>query len=116
MKAIRKDVIAKIREHHPKVLDIHCICHDVSLCVKSAMKVLSLKIEAILVDIYYHCYYSVKNIPSLKEYAQFFMKQDGLLYTVESSILLIYGNLYDPTLLATRGRKGRESKVNTLFS
>ena len=51
MKGVRKGVIAKICEDQPKVLDIHCICHVVSLCVKSAMKVLPLKIDEILVDI-----------------------------------------------------------------
>ena len=54
-----------------KVLDVHCICHVVSLCVKSVVKVLPIKVDEILVDIYYHFHNSVKSIASLKEYAEF---------------------------------------------
>jgi hypothetical protein len=62
---------AKIRQKQPKILDIHCICHVASLCVKSAVKALPVKIDEILVDIYYHFHNSVKSIASLKEYAEF---------------------------------------------
>ncbi len=71
MKGVRNGVSAKIRQEQPKVLDIHCICHVVSLCVKSAVKALPIKIDEILVDIYYHFHNSVKSIASLKEYAEF---------------------------------------------
>ncbi len=71
IKGVRNGVSAKIRQEQPKVLDIHCICHVVSLCVKSAVKALPIKIDEILVDIYYHFHNSVKSIASLKEYAEF---------------------------------------------
>ena len=51
MKGVRNGVSAKIRQEQPKVLDIHCICHVVSLCVKSAIKALPIKIDEMLVDI-----------------------------------------------------------------
>jgi hypothetical protein len=83
MKGVRNGVIAKNKQEQPKVLDIHCICHVVSLCVKSAVKVLPIKVDEILVDIYYHFRNS---IASLAEYAEFcdvefklILKQDGSL-------------------------------------
>ena len=71
MKGARCGVVAKLRGEQPKLLDIHCICHLVSLVVKSATKTLPLKIDELLVDIYYHFHYSVKRVTSLKEYADF---------------------------------------------
>ena len=53
MKGVRNEVIAKIRHEQPKVIDIHCICHLVNLCVKAAVKCLPLKVDEILVDIYF---------------------------------------------------------------
>ena len=54
MKGARGGVIAKLRSVEPKIIDVHCICHLVSLCVKSAVKGLPLKVDDLLVDIYYH--------------------------------------------------------------
>ena len=42
-----------------------------SLCVKSAVKALPLKVDDLLVDIYYHFRNSVNHIVSLKEFAEF---------------------------------------------
>ena len=64
-------VIAKLRSVQPMIIDVHCICHLVSLCVKSAVKALPLKGDDLLVDIYYHFRNSVNRIVSLKEYAAF---------------------------------------------
>ena len=71
MKGARGGVIAKLRSVQPLIIDEHCICHLVSLCVKSAVKVLPLKIDDLLVDIYYHFRNSVNQIVSLKEFAEF---------------------------------------------
>ena len=60
MKGVRNGVIAKIHQKQPKVIDIHCICHLITLCVKAAIKSLPIKIDEILVDIYYHFHHSVK--------------------------------------------------------
>ena len=54
MKGARGGVIAKLCSVEPKIIDVHCICHLVSLCVKSAVKGLPLKVDNLLVDIYYH--------------------------------------------------------------
>ena len=71
MKGVRKGVIAQIRKEQPKVMDIHCICHLVSLCVKAAVKCVPLRIDELLVDIYYHFHHSIKSIASLRDYAEF---------------------------------------------
>ena len=71
MKGERGGVIAKLRFVQPKIFDVHCICHIVSLCVKSAVKGLPLKVDDFLIDIYYHFRNSVNRIVSLQEYAEF---------------------------------------------
>ena len=71
MKGTRGGVIAKLRMLQKKIIDIHCICHLMSLCVKAAVKALPLKVEEVLVDIFYHFRNSVKRTSSLHEYAQF---------------------------------------------
>ena len=64
MKGVRGGVITKLRSLQPKIFDVYCICHVVtcSLCLKSAVKSLPLKIDDLLVDIYYHFRNSVKRI------------------------------------------------------
>ena len=52
MKGARGGVIAKLRTLQPKIIDIHCICHLMSLCVKAAVKALPLKVDEVLVDIF----------------------------------------------------------------
>ena len=71
MKGARGGVIAKLKLEQQKVIDVYCICHLISLCVKAATKTMSLKIDDLLVDIYYHFHQSVKRITSLHEYAEF---------------------------------------------
>ena len=71
MKGARGGVIAKLRSVQPKIIDVHCICHLVSLCVKSAVKGLPLKVDDLLVDIYYHFRNSVNRVVSLQEFAEF---------------------------------------------
>ena len=71
MKGARGEVTAKLCKEQPKIVDIHCICHVVNLRVKSAVKVLPLKIDDLLVDVYYHFHHSVKQVASLSEYAEF---------------------------------------------
>ena len=71
MKGARGGVIAKLRVEQPKIIDIYCVCHLVNLCVKAATKTLPLKVDDLLVDIYYHFRNSVKRMASLHDYAEF---------------------------------------------
>ena len=68
MKGARKGVIAYLRKEQPKVLDVHCTCHVVSLSIKAVTKTLPIKVDELLVDIYYHFHHSVKRIESLKDF------------------------------------------------
>ena len=72
MKGAHNGVIAKLRELQPTIVDISCICHSLNLCVKSAVKTLPLKVDELLVDIFYHFHHSGKRVPSLQEYANFY--------------------------------------------
>ena len=56
---------------HCKIVDIHCICHLMSLCVKTAVKAIPLKVDVLLVDIFYHFRSSVKRMSSLQDYTEF---------------------------------------------
>ena len=49
------------------LVDVNCVCHVVNLCVKSAVKVIPLKVDELLIDIF--C--SVKRVTTLREYAEF---------------------------------------------
>ena len=71
MKGAKNGVIAKLRAKQPKVIDVHCICHAVDLCVKLAVKALLLKVDDLLIDLYYHFHHSFKRVTSLVEYAEF---------------------------------------------
>ena len=71
MKGARNGVITKLRELQPSLIDISCICHSLNLCVKSAVKTLPLKVDELLVDIFYHFHRSVKRVSLLQEYADF---------------------------------------------
>ena len=71
MKGRRNGVIAKLKELQPCIIDVNCICHLLNLCVKSAIKTLPLKVEDLMVDIFYHFKHSVKRVAALQEYASF---------------------------------------------
>ena len=71
MKGGRGGAIAKLRSVQPKIVEVYCICHLVSSCVKSAVKPLPLKVDDLLVDTYYHFRNSVNRIVSWREVAEF---------------------------------------------
>ena len=71
MKGCRNGVIAKLRESQSSIIDVYCICHLLNLCVKSAMKTLPLKVDDLMVDVFYYFRNSVKRVTALQEYATF---------------------------------------------
>ena len=71
MKGARNGVVANLRQQQPKLVDIHCNCHILNLCVRAAVKTLPLKVDELLVDIFYHFHHSVKRVVYLQEYADF---------------------------------------------
>ena len=48
MKGAKNGVITKLRAKQPKVIDVHCTCHVVDLCVESTVKVIP-KVDDLLV-------------------------------------------------------------------
>ena len=71
MKVEQGGVIAKLRTIQPRIIHVHCICHLVSLCTKSAVKILLLKVDNFLVDIIYHFQNSANRVVILQEYTEF---------------------------------------------
>ena len=47
-------VLTKVKQKNPDVFSIGCICHLANLCAKVGVKQLSVPIDDLLVDIYYH--------------------------------------------------------------
>ena len=46
-------VLSRLKEKNNKVFSIGCICHLVNLCVKAAVKNISVSVDDLFVDIYY---------------------------------------------------------------
>lgn len=63
--------LAKLNELQSNIIDVNCICHLLNLCVKSAIKTLPLKVDDLMVDVFYHFKHSVKHVTALQEYAKF---------------------------------------------
>ena len=62
MKGRRNGIIAKLKELQSSIIDVNCICHLLNLCVKSAIKTLPLKVDDLMVDVFYHFKHSVKHV------------------------------------------------------
>ena len=50
-------VLSRIREVQPNVYDLGCICHLANTCVQYGLKKLSLPVEELLIDVYYHFFH-----------------------------------------------------------
>lgn len=50
----RNSVLSRVRERQPSVFSLGCICHLADLCVKAGMKQLSLPVDDLLIDIWFH--------------------------------------------------------------
>ena len=55
----------------PDILEVGCICHLANLCVGAAVKTLPVKVDDMLVSIYYHFQKSSKRKEEFKEYEHF---------------------------------------------
>ena len=49
-----------IKNEHPNLYDIECICHLADLTVKASMKTLLLDIDLLFIDTFYFFYHSSK--------------------------------------------------------
>ena len=70
MKGSRNGVIAKLRAEQQKVVDIHCNCHVLNFCAKSAVKMLPFKVDELMVSIFITST-TVSSASPLQEYAIF---------------------------------------------
>ena len=60
MKGARSGIQTLIKDENPHVYDVGCICHLADLMVKAGMKVLSVDIDQLFVDTFYHFHHSSK--------------------------------------------------------
>ena len=66
-----------MKQKNPDVFSIGCICHLVNLCAKVGVKQLSVPIDDLLVDIYYHFENSSKRQKTYKNF-QLFTEVDDM--------------------------------------
>ena len=60
MKGVRSGVQKLIKNEHPNLYDVRCICHLADLTVKAGMKTLPLDIHQLSIDTFYFFYHSSK--------------------------------------------------------
>lgn len=64
-------VFKRIADLNPDVYPVGCVCHLAHLCAKKAAKQLSVDVEQLVIDLYYHFDKSSKRKELLKEYQEF---------------------------------------------
>lgn len=64
-------VFKRIAEQQPSVYPVGCACHLAHLCAKKAAKELSVYVEQMVIDLFYHFDKSLKRKEILKEYREF---------------------------------------------
>ncbi|KAL3877950.1 hypothetical protein ACJMK2_035591 [Sinanodonta woodiana] len=112
----KNSVITRIQQRNPNIFSIGCICHLAILCAKDGIKQLTMPVDDLMVDIYYHFEHSSKRRKTYKEF-QLFTEVDDLdilnhcqtdrwpsLHKVVDQIL----NQYAPLLRVTVTLKSRE--------
>ena len=60
MKGARSGVQELIKNEHPHLYDVGCICHLADLTVKAGLKVLPVDIDQLFIDVFYHFFHSSK--------------------------------------------------------
>ena len=60
MKGARSGVQKLIKNDHPSLYDVGCICHLADLCIKAGMKTFPVNIDQLFIDVFYYFYHSSK--------------------------------------------------------
>ena len=60
MKGARSGVHKLIKNEHPHLYDVGCICHLADLTVKAGLKALPVDIDQLFIDVFYHFFHSSK--------------------------------------------------------
>ena len=97
MKGARSGVQKLIKNEHPTLYDVGCICHLADLTVKSGMSTLPLDIDQLFVDVFYFFYHSSKR-------KQEFVDLWCSLFTTEPEVILKHCTTRWLSLLRCVGR------------
>ena len=81
MKGARSGVQKLIKNEHPTLYDVGCICHLANLTVKAAMKTLPIDIHQLFIGVFYYFYHSSKRT---QEFADLWCS----LFTTEPEVIL----------------------------
>ena len=60
MVGAHNSVLSRLREKQPRVFTLGCLCHLAALCSVAGLKKLSVSIDDLLIDIFYHFKHSAK--------------------------------------------------------
>ena len=97
MKGARSGVQKLIKNEHPTLYDVGCICHLADLTVKRGMSTLPLDIDQLFVDVFYFFYHSSKR-------KQEFVDLWCSLFTTEPEVILKHCTTRWLSLLRCVGR------------
>ena len=63
----RNSVLSRVLNEQPQVFTLGCICHLAALCAAAGLKALSVSIDNLLIDIFYHFKHSSKRVHEFEE-------------------------------------------------
>ena len=81
MKGARSGVQKLIKNEHPALYDVGCICHLADLTIKAGMKTLPVDIDQLFIDVFYFFYHSSKR---KQEFADLWRS----LFTTEPEVII----------------------------
>lgn len=97
MKGARSGVQKLIRNEHPNIYDVGCICHLADLTVKAGMQTLPVNIDQLFIDVFYYFQHSSKQ-------KQNFVDHWNSLFTDEPQVILKHCTTRWLSLLRCVGR------------
>jgi hypothetical protein len=53
----KNSVLSRIRLQNPDVIDLGCVCHLANICCQGGIKALSMPVEELLIDVYFHFFH-----------------------------------------------------------
>ena len=80
MKGARSGVQKLIKDEHPAIYDVGCICHLADLTIKAGLEELPIDIDQLSIDVFYHFYHSSKRKREFTElWCSLFTSEPGVI-------------------------------------
>ena len=80
MKGARSGVQKLIKDEHPTLYDVSCICHLADLTIKAGLEELPIDIDQFFIDVFYHFYHNSKRKQEFTElWCSLFTSEPGVI-------------------------------------